>query len=171
MPDLKNGGVVGGMVGGAILTAAALWFSPVKPISEDTQTFANEKLSAITGIPVDKVAEATVEQQSFPGPEQIAEHKIPYYDTVTKSADSIIIPEATKWFLTYEVNPGHHIKFPAGSPDSIVVTISYPTDSTSVIKRFAFRPSDSLLANCGGIAVSNMKLEVPFFALNGVTTR
>ena len=171
MPGLKDRGVIGGAVGGAILTAAALWFSPVKPISEDTQVFANEKMSAITGIPVDKVSEATVEQMVYMGPEQIKTHKVAVYDTVTKQIDSAIVPEATKWDLTYEINPDHHIKFPDGSPDSIVVTISYPTDSTSVIKRIAFRPSDSLLANCGGIAISNMKLEVPFFALNGVKTR
>lgn len=171
MADLKGSGVIGGAIGGAILTAAALWLSPISPISEDAQTFANEKVSEIVGIPVDKVSEATVEQHSYTGPEQIPAHKIAVYDTITSSIDSINVSEATNWDLTYEINPDHHIKFPEGSPDSIVVTVAYPTDSTSVIKRIAFRPSDSLLTNCGGIAISAMKLEVPFFALNGVSTR
>lgn len=160
MADVK-----GSVIGTGILAAGVLVGSFIpKDASEEAQKIASD----LTGIPQAAIIDAVSEERVSTLKEIPATWvKLPV-DTVTKKQDSVLRSVETIWTTT--VNEGFWINWPDTKRMPLTTIDSYETDTGAVIIKNEFKPSDSLIEACKGVAVQRI-ITYKCIPLYGTITR
>lgn len=162
MADTKT---VGGIAGTAALVVG-LGIGVLMP--KDASEEAVNMASAITGISSEALATTVKEDRAETISELPSKFVLLPIDTITGKRDSVYRATETQWTTT--VNEGFWINWPDPKRMPLTTIDSYETDTGAVMIKNVFKPSDSLIDACGGIAVQRI-ITYRCIPLYGVKTR